>query len=188
MTTGDLIIHQCQADGSFAEAILTPALLGVEGGGGALCAAFVPRDHQPPATAFATLDTRNSIAVLDFDDTAEESAVFVSILPDADLSAGVKVRLLWTATTATSGNVVWSAAMERLTTDVDGDSFDTPATATATTSGTCGIPTVTEITLTTIDSVTPGDAYRLKISRLATNGSDTMSGDAELLAAEIRSA
>jgi hypothetical protein len=152
-------------------------------------AVFTPSQNQPPATAFATLDTRNSILVLDFDDATDESAVFVSVIPEAaSLGSGLKIRLHWMATTATSGNCVWDVSLERMTTDLDTDSFGTIASATAAANGTSGILTVTEITLTTIDSVTAGDSYRLKVTRDANNGSDTMSGDAELVTVEVRSA
>jgi hypothetical protein len=50
------------------------------------------------------------------------------------------------------------------------------------------VPKYAEITLTTIDSVTAGDGFRLKINRDANNASDTMTGDAELIAVEVRSA
>jgi hypothetical protein len=152
-------------------------------------AVFTATDNQPPATAYATLDTRNSIAVLDFDDATDESAVFVSIIPEAaSLGSGLKIRLHWMATTATSGDVVWDVSLERMTTDLDSDSFDTIASGTAAANGTSGILTVTEITLTTIDSVTAGDGYRLKVTRDANNASDTMTGDAELVVCEVRSA
>ena len=158
-------------------------------GGSKTYAVFTPNQNQPPATAFATLDTRNSILVLDFDDATDESAVFVSVIPEAaSLGSGLKIRLHWMATTATSGNCVWDVSLERMTTDLDTDSFDTIASATAAANGTSGILTVTEITLTTIDSVTAGDGYRLKVNRDANNGSDTMSGDAELVVVEVRSA
>ncbi|MEB3277208.1 MAG: hypothetical protein VKM92_09615, partial [Cyanobacteriota bacterium] len=42
-------------------------------------AVFTPSDNQPPSSGFATLDTRNSVAVLDFDAAATESAVFVGV-------------------------------------------------------------------------------------------------------------
>ena len=150
---------------------------------------FTPSQNQPPATAFATLDTRNSILVLDFDDATDESAIFVSVIPEAaSLGSGLKIRLHWMATTATSGNCVWDVSLERMNTDLDSDSFNTIASATAAANGTSGILTITEITLTTIDSVTAGDGYRLKVNRDANNGSDTMSGDAELVVVEVRSA
>jgi hypothetical protein len=153
-------------------------------------AVFTALDNQPPSTAFATLDTRGTgIAVLDFDDATDESAVFVGIIPEgASLGSGLKIRLHWMATTATSGNCAWDVSLERMTTDLDSDSFDTIASAVTATSGTAGIITVTEITLTTIDSVTAGDGFRLKVTRDANNGSDTMTGDAELVVCEVRSA
>lgn len=143
--------------------------------------------NQPPATNFATLDTRNSIAVLDFDDTTDESAIFVSVCPEgANLASGLSIRLIWTATTATSGAVVWDASLERMTTDIDTDSFDTAASVTTTTNATSGVPNYSTITLTTIDSLAAGDGFRLKINRDANNASDTMVGDAELIAVEIQ--
>ena len=158
-------------------------------GGSKTYAVFTATNNQPTATSFATLDTRNSIAVLDFDDATDESAVFVSIIPEAaSLGSGLKIRLHWMATTATSGNVVWDVSLERMTTDLDSDSFDTIASGTAAANGTSGILTVTEITLTTIDSVTAGDGFRLKVTRDANNASDTMTGDAELVVCEVRSA
>jgi hypothetical protein len=168
----------------------TIALTSQLGGGTKTYAVFTATDNQPPATAFATLDTRNSIAVLDFDDTTDESAVFVGIIPEAaSLGSGLKIRLHWMSTNQTSNNVVWDVSLERMTTDLDSDSFDTIASGTAAANTTqSGILTVTEITLTTIDSVTAGDGYRLKVTRDANNASDTMTGDAELIAVEVRSA
>jgi hypothetical protein len=146
-------------------------------------------DSMPPSTAFATLDSRNNIGVADFDDATDESLFFMGIIPEAaSLGSGLKIRLQWMATTATSGDVVWDVSLERMTTDLDSDSFDTIASGTAAANGTSGILTVTEITLTTIDSVTAGDGYRLKVTRDANNASDTMTGDAELVAVEVRSA
>jgi hypothetical protein len=153
-------------------------------------ARFTPRENQPPATAFATLDTRNSIAVLDFDATTVESAIFSSVIPEAaDLTSGLLVRLLWMATSATSGNCRWGVQVERANTDLDSDSYDTAAEAHTAANATSGIPTLTEITLTAIDGLTAGDTYRLKVFRKADDATnDTMTGDAELIAVEVRSA
>ncbi len=157
------------------------------GGGTKTYAILTPMDSQPPAANFATLDTRNSIAVLDFDDTTAEGATWVRTIPEAaSLGSGLIANIHWTATSATTGAVVWEFSIERMTTDLDADSFDTILTGTSTTNATTGIITVTSITLTTIDSVTAGDAYRVKIRRLPADASDTMTGDAELVAVEIR--
>ena len=155
------------------------------------CAVFTTEHNQPPASAFATLDTRNSIAVLDFDAATDENAVFVGIMPEAaSLGSGLIVRLHWMATSATSGNVRWGVQFERSNTDLDTDSFDTAVEATAAAAnGTSGILTTTAITVTTIDGITAGDVFRLKVFRNADDATnDTMTGDAELVAVEVRSA
>jgi hypothetical protein len=159
------------------------------GSGTKTYAVFTPMTSQPPASNYATLDTRNSIAVLDFDAVTEEAVHWVGVMPEgASLGSGLKVRIHWMATSATANDVVWGASFEAMTTDLDSDSFDTETTATGTANGTSGIETVTEITCTTIDSIAAGGLYRLKIARKAAAGGDNMSGDAELIAVEVRSA
>ena len=146
---------------------------------------------QPPATAFATFDTRNSIAVLDFDDgPTNEATSFVSIIPEgANLTSGLKIRLHWMATSATTGVVRWGVQLERGNTDLDADSFDTAVEANTTTSATSGIPVVTEITTTSLDGLTAGDLFRLRVYRDSSDTTnDTMTGDAELITVEVRSA
>lgn len=166
---------------------------GSGGGGGSpggtkTLARFTASDNQPPASGFATLDTRNSVLVLDFDDATVERAVFVCTIPDgAVLTSGLLVRIYWMATSATSGNVRWRAEWEADGTDLDADSFDTATEANGAANGTSGIETITEITCTTIDSLAAGDRFRLRISRVGTDGTnDTMSGDAELTLVEVR--
>ena len=151
-------------------------------------ARFTPRENQPPASAFATLDTRNSIAVLDFDAATDESAIFSGVIPDyANLASGLKIRLAWMATTATSGNVRWGVQLMRCNTDIDADSFDTATLVTSAANGTSGIVTVAEITATAIDGLAVGDTFRVKIYRDADDAvNDTMTGDAELIAVEIQ--
>ena len=148
------------------------------------------KDNQPPVTAFATLDTRNSIAVLDFDAATDESAIFSGVIPEnANLASGLQIRLAWMATTATSGNCRWGVQIERCTTDLDSDSFDTATEATGAANGTSGIATLTSITVTAIDGLTAGDTFRIKVFRNADDATnDTMLGDAELIAVEVRSA
>jgi hypothetical protein len=172
--------------GATALEYFTPAA-----GGTKTLAVFTAEHNQPPATAFATLDTRNSIAVLDFDATTDESAVFVGIIPEAaSLGSGLKVFIHWMASTATSGNCRWGVQFEKSGTNVGvADSFDTAAEAHSAANGTSGIETVTEITITTIDSLAAGNRFRLKVFRNADDATnDTMTGDAELIAVEVRSA
>ena len=159
-------------------------------GGSKTYAVFTAEHNQPPATAFATLDTRNSIAVLDYDAATDENAVFVGIMPEAaSLGSGLIVRLHWMATTATSGNVRWGVQFERSNTDLDADSFAAVVEANGAANGTSGILTTTAITVTDFDGITAGDVFRLKVFRNADDATnDTMTGDAELVAVEVRSA
>jgi hypothetical protein len=168
------------------------ATVSASGGGTKTYADFTPLNNQPPSTAFATLDTRNSVAVLDFDDGAtNESSIFVSVLPEAAVvSSGLKVRIHWMATSATSGNCRWGAQFADLSDqDIDSYAFDTATEVSTATSGTSGNVTVTEITCTSIDSITAGKPYAIKVYRDSSDTTnDTMTGDAELIAVEVRSA
>jgi hypothetical protein len=62
-------------------------------------------------------------------------------------------------------------------------------TASGSASGTAGVPTIVEITMTgtsALDSLVAGDAFRLKISRDGTAVADDLADDAELVAVELR--
>ena len=84
---------------------------------------------------------------------------------------------------------MWQVALERGNTDLDADSFDTAAEGNGAANATSGIPTTTSISISTIDSVAVGEPYRIRISRVGSDATnDTMTGDAELIAVEIRSA
>jgi hypothetical protein len=178
------------ADDAFDELAARVKVLEASPGGSGTktYAVFTPMTSQPPASNFATLDTRNSIAVLDFDDSTEESAFWVGVMPEAaSLASGLIVNIFFMATSATSGDARFGAQFERMNTDEDSDSFDTATEATVATSGTSGIVTKLAITCTTIDSIAAGEAYRLKIYR-DTTGADTITGDVEVVAVELRSA
>jgi hypothetical protein len=153
-------------------------------------AIFGPLSNEPPASNYATLDTRNGQAVLDFDAATDESAVFSGVLPRNYGGGGLTVTIHWAATSATTGDVIWQAAIERRNTDMDADSFAAAqSSAATTTNGTSGIPNSSTITFTSgaqMDSLAAGEPFRLSINRDADNGSDTMTGDAEVLAVEIK--
>lgn len=150
---------------------------------------FTAADNQPPASNYATFATRNSIPLLEFDAATNQDAIFLGIVPEgASFSTGLKVRIFWTAATATSGDCVWEAAFERMNTDIDADSFASAQTTTTTTNGTSGVPNLTEITFngSQIDGVVAGDMFRAKLTRNAAAGGDTMTGLAQVIAVEIQ--
>lgn len=159
---------------------------------GNFLAVFTPLSNEPPAASFATLDTRNSVPVLDFDADADESAVFGGVLPNNYAGGGLTVTLVWMATTATTGDVVWNADIERHQDDafdIDADGFAGANAATATTASATGEQQYTDITFTDgadMDSLAAGESFRIKITRDANNASDNMAGDAELLRVIIK--
>ncbi len=120
---------------------------------------------------------------------ANETANFVSVLPKHYAGGDLAVKLHWMATSATSGNVRWSAAFERLEAngpDLDSNGFQTAAETNGAANATSGKVTVTSLTLTALDGAAAGDAFRIAVTRVATDGThDTMTGDAELLAVEL---
>ena len=154
---------------------------------------FSAQDNEPPSSAFATLDTRNLHPVLDFDGAADESAVFTGILPRSYAGGGITVYIHFAATSATSGDVVWTSAFERIgdgSQDIDSDSFATANTVTHATSGTSGNVEIAAIAHTAgaqLDSIAVGELFRIKITRDADNASDTMDAtDAELIQVELK--
>ena len=150
---------------------------------------FTPALNQPPATGFATIDTRNSILVLDFDDGADnEAAIFVGVIPDGmSTASGIYANIYWTATTATSGQCRWGVAFEKTDGDIDTDDFDTATEDHTTVNSTNGIPTKTTILCTNIDNLIANDMFRLKIYRDSSDTTnDTLVGDVELIAVELQ--
>lgn len=158
---------------------------------GQTLAALLPTDNLPPASAFATLDTRNGHPVLDFDGSADESAIFKFLLPSAYAGGGLTVTLTVGFSSATSGTSRWTAAIERDNTDLDADSFASDATAVSiAANGTSGITTDGALTFASgaaMDSLAAGEWGRLRVKRLSnSDGADDITTDAELFGVAIK--
>jgi hypothetical protein len=166
---------------------------GVGGGGGGAAgtktyAIFTPLNNEPPATNYATIDTVNSISVLDFDGTTQESAIFRSMIPEGASFSNILATLYFTASTVTGG-VMWGVQYEKLIgAGITGDRFTGGVTGLATLSGATSTPVGITLLSTSYGGLTVGDPYRVKVYRDAANASDSMAGDAELLIVEIRGA
>jgi len=152
---------------------------------------FRPLDNEPPSANYATLDLRNGHPVLNFDTTTQETAIFTGVLPRTYAGGGITVYVHWAAATATSGTIGWDVTFERIGTaqDTDSDGFATAQTVTAATvSATSGIASITNVAVadgsTGTDSMTVGEAFRVRIRRDVAN--DTATGDAQLLAVELK--
>lgn len=146
---------------------------------------FFPEDNQPPASNYATLDTRNGHPVLDFDDTTNEDAIFTGIMPAHYAGGGLTIEIGYSMSSALSGDVDIDLAFERIgdqQQDVDADGFaaanSVDNTTVPGTSGNVDVVTVTFTDGVDMDSVAANELFRLKLTRDA--ASDTATGDLEL--------
>lgn len=157
-------------------------------------AVFTPLSNEPPASAYATLDTRNSHIVLDFDGATDEEAVFSGVLPENYAGGGLTIDTFWAFTSATTGSLRVQAGIERIdasSLDIDADSFAAFQSAGGSAPGTNGQVIKVTITMTNgaqMDSLAAGEIFRLKIRRDAdgTSGTDDITTDAELLGVDVK--
>lgn len=166
MASGDIVglIHSTSYPGS------NPATPDIRAGG------------STPAEAFP---------VYDFDAGTVEYLDFIAVLSGYG-GGGLTVSIKWAASSATSGNVVWQAAIRRI--QDDAEDIDTAHTYDFN-SVTAGAPTASgelsydDITFTSgadMDSLANGEQFILRLSRNASSGSDTMAGDAEFVSVIIK--
>lgn len=153
---------------------------------------ITPFANEPPSSNFATLDMRNGHPVLNFDAGTDESAVFTAIMPRHYSGGGITAYVHWCAASATSGDVIWDVSFERIgegQQDIDSDGFASVQSVTATAPGTSGNVDIASIAFTNgaqMDSVAVGEMFRIKVTRDANNGSDNMTGDAQLVCIELK--
>lgn len=150
-------------------------------------------DIVQPSTLYATFDTRAdgsapvaNMPVYDFDDTAAEYLDIYCRL-EGYAGGGLTISFDWSATSATTGDVLWGAAIHAIADDAeDMDSahtFDYNNAAADTAASASGERSRVTITFTNgadMDSAANGEPFVLRIRRLPTDGADTMTGDAEL--------
>lgn len=148
--------------------------------GGQKLADLRPQANEPPASSFATMNTRNSHPTLRFNGNV--CAVWSFVMPDTYQGNGVTVEI-WEASTETSNDTDWDGSWERIATaqDTDSDSFATAVSAdNNNNSGTSGIPTKVSIAFTNgaqMDSCAAGELCRFKLCRddtSDTGGADTI--------------
>lgn len=128
-----------------------------------------------------------------FDPTTDEYLDFHYTLSPLYNGGGLTIRLGWSATTATSGNVIWRAAVKAIpddTEDMDVAHTYDYNSVTAATASASGEVVYDEITFTDgadMDSLAAGEDFVLRVSRNASSASDTMTtSDAELCSIVIR--
>lgn len=127
---------------------------------------------------------------LAFDAAADESAYWLFRAVNYG-SGNVTVALDWYADTATTNDVVWGAQLAVITPDTDSQDVETKAFATANTVTDTHLGTTGQrlhrasITVSNLDSLAANDDVWLKVFRDADNASDTMTGDAVLVAVTV---
>jgi hypothetical protein len=105
-------------------------------------------------------------------------------------SGNVTVTAFWYSRSgSTTGAVVWGAALSVLTPgdaqSMETDGLATENTQTTTVNGTARGLTSSAITVSNLDSLANGDSVEMRIRRVGSNGSDTMTGDAVLVGFEV---
>jgi hypothetical protein len=127
------------------------------------------------------------LPVYDFDDTTAEYMDYLCYLLDSYDGGGLTIVLPWSATAATSGAVVWRAAIRRFADDAEdidaSHSYDfnqASADTAASASGEPSYPTITFTDGADMDSLATGEVFILRVGRLPSDSGDNMTGDAEL--------
>lgn len=153
-------------------------------------AVFTPLSAEFPSSNFPQLTLSDRRPVLAFDAGTDETAYWTGVAPQG-LTGTLTLVITYAMAAATSGNIYWQAQVEAIG---DGDATDTDATTSFDSAnsgngavpGTAGYIDQISITLTNNDSLTAADYFRVAVNRDADNASDTATGDAYLLAVELR--
>jgi hypothetical protein len=148
---------------------------------------FTPASNEPPDSSYATFDVRGSgHPVIDFDESADESAVFTGVMPDHYDGGGVTVYLTgsWTSDTNGAHTTQMEVSFERIgdaQQDVDTDGFASARDVTLTVDSTSGKTDVASVVFSDgaqIDNVAAGELFRLKV--ICDTSDSDHSGDFEL--------
>lgn len=126
---------------------------------------------------------------LAFDATTEEQCMWSFRMP-ADYASGPILKVQYKMASATSGNVIIEGRIAAVSDgdaqDVDAKGFGTANTSSATAvPGTAGYLDEISLTLTNADSLAAGDFTIIYLNRDAANGSDTATGDMEVVAVSL---
>jgi hypothetical protein len=157
-------------------------------------ARWFPESGMPPASDYATLDDVNTTdphSILDFDSGTDEATIFKGILPDNYAGGGLTLEIWFKMSTATTGNIEFEAAIERLGVEVQ--ALDSSGFAAVQASGAVAVPgtlhhlkkaTITFTSGGQMDSLLKNEPFRCKINRNVGVASDA-AGDCELWGARL---
>lgn len=125
-----------------------------------------------------------------FDAASKEQLMWAFRMP-ADYASAPILKAIYKMASATSGNVIIEGRIAAVTpgdaTDVDAKGFAAANTSAAdAVPGTAGHAKEISLTLTNDDSLAAGDLVVVYFARDAANGSDTATGDLELVGAALQ--
>lgn len=152
-------------------------------------------NFDPAVSSPASQDARNGILVWDFDASTDEEIVSkVLTLPRRYGGGGLDCNFTGMMSSATSGNVVVQAGIERWNAadDHDSDAFAAlQSSGQVAVAGTAGIDFSGTVSFTDgaqMDSLAAGEKFRIKFRRDAddTSATDDATGDFEFSGVEIR--
>lgn len=125
-------------------------------------------------------------------DAAQDEAAFWRFAATRYPGTGnLTCDLWWYADTASSGDVVWGAALAAVTANDDTQNIETDGLATEDTMTDSHLGTTGQrlhqvsLTMANLDGLVEDDLVFLRVRRLGTDGADTMTGDAVLVLARI---
>lgn len=153
---------------------------------------YSPLGNEPQLANVPVLGWRNAHPFLRFAPApaTAQAAVWTAPMPTGYAGGDLIVRAAWTST-ATTGNVVLNAALERVAAaglDIDADSWATAVAAAAVTvDAAAGKSALSSITISgaSLASIAAGDWFRLRLRR---DLADTAVGDCQVLGVELREA
>lgn len=147
---------------------------------------FTASDAIFPSNGPAGFGTFGSHKTITFDADSQENAIFESLIPSTYTSGNLQLDILWVAESG-SGDVLWQAQLEGVTPDSDSinsDSYgvivellETAASSNQISKGQMTIPS---------GQVGAGELFRLKVTRAAGSGSDSLDADSEILRLALR--
>lgn len=152
---------------------------------------LLPAGNEPPSSNQATWGVRNQHPYLAFTSGGSLAAVWTTTIPRSYSGNGLSVIVNYITASATTGTAQFQIAIEADAAggqDLDSDGFATAQTDTAATvPGTTGIIGAFTIPISSganMDSAAAGDTIRVK----ATRGTDTATGDLQIISIEVREA
>lgn len=149
-------------------------------------AVFNAADGILTAATPPTVALRNEREMLAYPNAVTSTAYFTGVVPRNYVASGpLRAKVFWVAATATSGDVRWSVAVERLEPggpNVDSDNFGGNELINSTTAVNGEINlAVIDFTNAEADGINAGNALRIRVRRMGSSPGDTMTGDAQVM-------